>query len=193
MPGRRRRAVTPSFPLFVLHPVLLHSLVWSVSAGRGYSIWQWNLLCYPDLACEVWVVKGAQELFRHGCVPLSSALPISSHWHVLCLTPADNGEQKHASSWNKTHQTISPQSALVVPSCGMYSLRHEATKHGGRQHQSQCLFWTLPQVLSSREGAGYPGAKIVTFPQNGICTVLGFCVAVLLVTIKGRTAGYRNG
>lgn len=50
--GHRRWAVAPSFPSSDLHPVLLRSLVWSLSAGRGYSIWRWNSLCYPDLACE---------------------------------------------------------------------------------------------------------------------------------------------
>lgn len=96
------------------------------------------------------------------------------------------------SSWNEPHQTSSPQAALVVPSCGTYSLRHEATERVGRQHQSRCLLRTLPRVLSSQEWAGYPGGKTTTFPQNGIYRVWGFCVAILVETIKGRTAGYRN-
>lgn len=127
-------------------------------------------------------------VLSYGCVLLSSALPISAHWHVLCVTPADNGDQKQASSWKDPHQTSSPQAALAVPSHGMYRPRHEATKHVGSQHQSQCLLWSLPRALSSQEWAGYPGAKITAFPQSRIYTVWRCCVAVLVETIKGRNS-----
>lgn len=49
VPGRREVSRDPILP----HPVLLPLHVRSGPAGRGYSIWRWNFLCYPDPACEV--------------------------------------------------------------------------------------------------------------------------------------------